>query len=401
MPADVSQLTITRSDRAGLRPRRRRWVLLVLLLLAAAGAGYLLLSSRTATVQVASVTTVYPSRSFTLLNANGYVVADRKAAVGSKTSARLVWLGVEEGSRVKSGEILARLEADDVTAALARAKAARDAARGDLAAARAEQEDAAREAGRMAALDKSGAAARAEYDAAETRRRKAVAGVAAAEGSLRAQEAAVREAETALEYTNIRAPFDGVVLTKSADLGDMITPLGAAAGAKASVVTMADLSTLQVEADVAEANLSVVSSGQPCEISLDSLPGERFPGRVHMIVPTADRSKASVLVKVRFAAPDPRILPEMSAKVAFLSRPVAEDERKPVLAAPAKALLLANGKTRALVLDGDVVKEREVAAGRTLGDLVEILSGLAAGERVVLSPPPGLKPGDKAKAGQE
>ena len=144
MPADISKLTIARAERAGVRPRRRRWLIPLLAVLAAAGGAYLLLASRPAVVQVASVATVYPSRSFTLLNANGYVVADRKAAVGSKTSSRLVWLGVEEGSRVREGEILARLEADDVTAALARARSGLDTARADLAAASAQLEDAAR-----------------------------------------------------------------------------------------------------------------------------------------------------------------------------------------------------------------------------------------------------------------
>ena len=135
-------------------------------------------------------------------------------------------------------------------------------------------------------------------------------------------------AKVAVEYTQIRAPFDAVVLTKNADVGDIVTPIGAAANAKAAVVTIADMDSLRVEADVSESNLEKVKVGQPCEIQLDALPETRFPGQVHMIVPTADRSKATVMVKVRFLDPDPRILPEMSAKVAFLSRSVNPEEQR-------------------------------------------------------------------------
>ena len=137
----------------------------------------------------------------------------------------------------------------------------------------------------------------------------------------------------------IRAPFDAIVLTKNADIGDIVTPIGAAANAKAAVVTIADMNSLEVEADVSESNLSQIRVGQPCEIQLDALPHARFRGAVHMIVPTADRSKATVMVKVRFIDKDPRILPEMSAKVAFLSRPVTAEDQKPRTALNQAALV--------------------------------------------------------------
>ena len=146
---------------------------------------------------------------------------------------------------------------------------------------------------------------------------------------MKASNAALEGANVAIEYTLIRAPFDAIVLTKNADIGDIVTPIGAAANAKAAVVTIADMNSLEVEADVSESNLSQIRVGQPCEIQLDALPQARFRGAVHMIVPTADRSKATVMVKVRFVDKDPRILPEMSAKVAFLSRPVKQKTRNP------------------------------------------------------------------------
>ncbi len=156
---------------------------------------------------------------------------------------------------------------------------------------------------------------------------------------MKASEAALKGAEVAVEYTLIRAPFDAVVLTKNADVGDIVTPIGAAANAKAAVVTVADMDSLKVEADVSEANLELVRVGQPCEIQLDALPEARFRGRVHMIVPTADRSKATVMVKVGFVDEDPRILPEMSAKVAFLSRPPTAAEKEPRTAVARSAVV--------------------------------------------------------------
>ena len=132
----------------------------------------------------------------------------------------------------------------------------------------------------------------------------------------------------ALDYTLIRAPFDGVILTKNADVGEVVAPFGSSINAKAAVVTMADLDSLIVEADVSEINLEKVKKGQPCEIQLDSLPGMRFAGQVHMIVPTADRSKATVLTKVKFLEKDERVLPEMSAKVAFLTRQIGRKKNR-------------------------------------------------------------------------
>jgi RND family efflux transporter MFP subunit len=180
-------------------------------------------------------------------------------------------------------------------------------------------------------------------------------------------------------------------------VGEVVAPFGAAANARAAVVTMADLDSLMVEADVAESNLDKVFRGQPCEISLDAIPDRRFPGEVHMIVPTADRAKATVLTKVKFLETDDRILPEMSAKVAFLSRPLGAGENRPRLAISRAALVKRNGRTVAFVLRGGQVKETPVTVGPALGELVEIAAGLEEGNRVVLNPPPSLDDGDRVK----
>ncbi|HWR57774.1 MAG TPA: efflux RND transporter periplasmic adaptor subunit, partial [Thermodesulfovibrionales bacterium] len=192
-------------------------------------------------------------------------------------------------------------------------------------------------------------------------------------------------------------PFDAVVLTKNADVGDIITPLGAAANAKASVYTIADMSSLQVEVDVSESSISQVKTGQPCEIQLDALPESRFRGTVHMIVPTADRTKATVLVKVGFVDKDPRVLPEMGAKVAFLQREVKPEEQKPRTALNPATVFARKGKNEVFLIQENKVVETPVTLGAKIGDMVEVSAGLKTGDRVVLKPLDKLKNGDRIK----
>jgi RND family efflux transporter MFP subunit len=332
-----------------------------------------------------------------MLNASGYVVAQRKSALASKVTGRLIWLGVEEGSRVKKDQVVARLENQDVSATKDQAAANVNVARFNLEQTRAELRDATLSFNRNKELLSRGVVAQQAYDDAMTRYDKAVAAVAGAEAALKASTSALEGAAALLEYTLIRAPFDAVVLTKDADVGDIVTPLGAAANAKASVVTIADMSSLEVEADVSESNLSQVRFGQPCEIQLDALPDQRFRGEIHMIVPTADRSKATVMVKVRFIDKDSRILPEMSAKVAFLSRLVKAEEEKPRTALNQTALVnRKNGKVVFLV-KGDRAVETPVSLGGPMGDMVEVLGGVKVGDRVVLNPSDRLRNGSKIK----
>ena len=207
-------------------------------------------------------------------------------------------------------------------------------------------------------------------------------------------QAQVRVQQVNQANTEIRAPFDGVVLVKNANVGDMITPFSSASGTSGAVVTMADLRTLEVEADVSESNVAKVKPEQPVEITLDALPELRLRGNVSRIVPTVDRAKATVMTKIRFESLDPRILPEMSAKVSFLSRPATADDQKPVIALNPKAVVQRDGKPVVLRLTGETVELVPVTLGRQIGDLQEVTGGtLKSGERVVLAP------GDKLAAG--
>ena len=402
---DLSKLTIDKSLNANGRTGRKRPVLVTALLIAAGILALFLLSRKilypVVTVEAAVVSRAYPSQAFTLLNASGYVVAQRKAAVASKITGRLVSIFVEEGNRIKKGDVVAQLESDDTAAAKDQASANLRVAEANLEQAKAERADAALNYHRNKELLAKGYIAKLEYDAAEARNSKAEAGVSAAEASVKAASAVLREAEVTLEYALIRAPFDAVVLTKNADVGDIITPLGAAANAKAAVVSIADMNSLQVEADVSESNIGQVAVKQPCEIQLDALPDARFRGEVHMIVPTADRTKATILVKVKFIDNDPRILPEMSAKVAFLERQMNEDDLRPRTAVNNDSLLTRNGTSAVfLIRDGRLV-ETPVTIGEKIGDMVEVRSGVKAGDRIVRKPADNLKTGTRVSVSEK
>jgi RND family efflux transporter MFP subunit len=401
---DLSKLKIDKSVRA-FRPARRKKFFYI-------GAAFLLLIivailylngiiSPAVRVEVVTVSQIYPSQTLSQLNASGYVVAQRKAAVASKVTSRLEELMVEEGSRVKEGQIIARLENEDAIAARNQAEANLSLARANLEGAKAELDEATLAFNRNKELYAKGIIAKAQYDTSEARYLRAQASVAAAEAAVRASSAALQAATVNLEYTLIRAPFDAVVLTKDADIGDIVTPLGAAANAKAAVVTIADLNSLQVEADVSETNLGLVKVGQPCEIQLDALPDSRFRGVVHTIVPTADRTKATIMVKVRFLEKDPRILPEMRAKVSFLSRSIKTGEQKPRTALNRSALISHGSNFTVFVVEGNRVIEKRVTVGEELGDMIEILEGVKAGERVVVKPPNRLRSGSRIKTAEK
>ena len=397
---DLSKLKIDKSAKTAGAIRRMKPVYVVvaiLVIVIGVFLGFKGFFTPGITVEVMSISQVYPSQSLALLDASGYVVAQRKAAVASKVTGRLVSLMVEEGSRVTEGQVIASLESEDFVAARDQAAENLKAARANLEGVRAELNDASLDFYRKKELLARGVISRAEFDVSEAKYRKALATVAAAEAAVAASSAALRGAAVALEYTHIRAPFDAVVLTKNADVGDIVTPVGAAANAKASVVTIADMSSLQVEVDVSETNLELVKVGQPCEIRLDALPDSRFRGAVHAIVPTVDRSKATITVKVRFLYNDPRILPEMSAKVSFLSRPVKPEEEKPRLAVNRAALIAREGQNAVFIVKGNRVVETPITLGMQFGDMVEVLGVVTPGDKVVKKPPKGLKNGSRIK----
>ena len=394
---DLSKLTIDRTSKSFAPRRKRRWInkwtigLLVVVVVAAAMA--MRSASAPATVETATVTTAYPTAAITVLNATGRVSAWRKAAVSTKATGRLEWLGVQEGTRVKSGEVIARLENLDVSASRDSALATTAAARANLEQGEAEWRDADSSYRRSQDLYAKKFISESTLDTARARAEKARAVVSSLKAAIGVAEANARQAGVSVEQTLIRAPFDGVVLTKNANVGDIITPFSSATDSKGAVVNMADMETLEVEADVSEASLSKVRVGMPTEIQLDAYPDVRLLGEVSRVVPTVDRTKATLLVKVKFVEKDARVLPDMSSKVAFLSRDPKPEERKPVTAVRPEAVVTRDGKSVVyLIGEKNVVKEVAVGTPEKLGDLMRI-SGVKAGDKVVLSPPERVKDG--------
>jgi RND family efflux transporter MFP subunit len=383
---DLGKLTIDRSAAARARPRRRwgLWLVGAAVVLAGAAAAWWR-GTAPVIVETAAVSTAYPSQAYAALNATGYVVAQRKASVASKATGRLEWLGVAEGSRVKQGEVIARLESRDVGAQREQAAAGVKVAAANVEQARAELRDAEQNLARSRELAAKAFISASALDQAVARADKSRAALKSSEASLTVAQANLKVAEVAVDQTLIRAPFDGVVLTKSANVGDNITPFSNALDTKGAVVTMADMETLEVEADVSESQLSRIRVEQPAEIQLDALPGERFAGVVSRMVPTVDRAKATVLVKIRFLQRDPRILPDMSAKVTFLDKAPAADDRKPVTVVPRAAVTARDGGRSVYVVQDGVARAVKVETGREIGEAVEV-SGVAPGARVVVKP---------------
>ena len=351
------------------------------------------------TVETAVVERLVPGAAGTVLTATGYVVAQRKAAVASKGTGRLVELNVEEGDRVTRGQVIGRLEAPDVEASLAAARAAEAQAKAEIERARA----VAREAG--LAFDRSRKMldgkliSQSDFDAAEAKTMTAQAGVGAAEAALASARANVAFAAVQVENTYIRAPFDGTVLTKNADVGEVVAPFASSASTKAAVVTLADMNSLEVEADVSESNIAHIHPDQRCLVTLDALPASPYMGRVKKIVPTADRAKATVMTKIEILNRDAAVLPEMGAKVSFL--PEGADTSgasvKTVLAAPARAIVDRDGKMLAFIIHDKAVSEVSVLTGDRMGGMIEIKDGLSEGDVVVVDPPSGLKAGRRVQ----
>src|SRR6185436_5095170 len=338
---DISKLAIDRAATPARRRRRRWWPWLAgAAVLAAVGfVAYGRFVGGPPTVETAAVSAAYPSQAVTLLNATGYVVAQRKAAVASKATGRLEWLGVMEGSRVKRDEVIARIENRDVAASRDQAKANVGVAAANLEQAHAEAREAQANLARSRDLAEKKYISGSTLDSAVARDDKARAGVRSGEAALAAAQANL---------------------------------------------------------DAAESSLGRVKLGQPCEIQLDALPEQRVAGVVQRVVPTVDRAKATVLVKIRFIERDPRVVPDMAAKVAFLERELAATERKPVPAVPKSALLERDGAKYVFVVKDGRAQRVKLDGGRALGDLVQA-DGLTPGERVIVKPPERLADGARVK----
>ncbi len=319
------------------------------------------------------------------VTANGYVVARTRASVSSKVAGRLAFMSVSEGSFVRKGEIIARLESADYQAAIAQAQAAVASTRADSIEAAADRDQLEREAQRLRTIHTQNAqlVAQQDVDQAESRAAQAAARAQATSARVGGAAAGLRFAEANFDNTVIRAPFTGTVLRKEAEVGEVVAPSVGGGLTRGAVVTMADLGTLEVEVDVNEAYIARIRHEQPARITLDAYPDTGFRGMVRQVVPTADRQRATVQVKVSITDHDPRILPEMGARVDFLEPdtiPRAAASAPPRIRVPAAAVRDDNGESVVWLVRQGRLERRAVQAGPVSGGFREIRSGLAGGE---------------------
>ncbi|NOS82333.1 MAG: efflux RND transporter periplasmic adaptor subunit [Nitrospira sp.] len=395
--ADVSVLTLPHEGPPPTRQPRSwlKWILagVAAAFLLVALYWYISLPSSLPEVDTAPVRLVGGHAPASPLTASGYVVAQRQASVASKGTGRLEYLGVTVGSHVTAGDVIARVQQDDVQAVQHQARARLDVAKAALTNAQAELRDAQLSYARAKALLPQQFISQAEFDTASTRRRRAEAVVRSSAAAIAAAEADVQTADVMLENTVIRAPFDGTVLKKFAEIGEVVAPMAGSAGSRGAVVLIADMTSLAVETEISESSIAKISRGQSADITLDAAQGKHYLAKVEQIVPTADRSKGTVLAKVRFLEIDDRVLPEMGAKVSFTPAAQAHDSVQPRLFVPSSALVQKNGRLALYVLDGETVREISVEeVSKNSGDS-EIRGALTDSAQVILAPSPSLQTG--------
>lgn len=376
-----------------------RWwipVLLIALALLLVGA-WIKTRSTAAEVVVAIAREVRVGDQQTVLNASGYVTARRQATVSSKVTGKVLEVLIEEGMEVREGQVLARLDDSNVRAAYRLSEAQLGAARAELAETRVRRHEADRDLARARSLAERQLASQAALDAATANLESLDARLASQQVAVEVAERALALSRQSLDDTVIRAPFAGIVVAKNAQPGEMISPMSSGGFTRTGIGTLVDMSSLEIEVDVNEAYINRVTPSQPVEATLDAWPEWAIPGHVIAIIPTADRQKATVRVRVAFDALDPRILPEMGIKVAFQGATAESGGAVTAIVVPRAAIRTDGGDDVVLVVAGDTVERRAVRLSGAAGDDALVLSGLVAGERLVLAGPADLKEGDPVK----
>jgi RND family efflux transporter MFP subunit len=392
----LGALRIDRDDDSMPHPTRYRWVWIIVIFALAAGAfGYV--RSRPPAVVTAPVHAPNSNAARIVLNASGYVVARREATVSSKVTGKVVEVLIEEGMLVESNQVLARLDSANIQAQIELAGAELEAAAAALTETRAQLVEADKQHQRIHALKADGVASDSDLD-------RIIAQVDSLRARLAVQDLGVHVARKRLEVLNrelddtiIRAPFAGVAVSKNAQPGEMISPISAGGGfTRTGIGTIVDMSSLEIEVDVNESFLNRVRTGQPAEAALDAYPDWKIPARVLAIIPTADRQKATVRVRVAFDQLDPRILPQMGVRVAFLD-PNPDPLSAGMLEIPRSALQSSDRTNAVWVVENDRVARRTITLLEADTDPAKVQSGLRPGETVVIRSPRALRPGMRVR----
>ncbi len=405
----LKELRIDRKAPPSEPPSRRGlWigigVVLVLLVLAIAGWA-LFGRDRGVPVRTAAVTAIGTSgASASVLDATGYVVARRMATVSAKVTGKVQEVLIEEGMRVEAGQVLARLEPIDAEAERALAASQLQAARSQSVGVQAQLKEAEANVRRLSQLVSQQLVAKAQYDQAVAERDALRAQAITAQRNERASGDRLRIADIGKDNTVVRAPFSGVVIAKAAQPGEIVSPLSAGGGfTRTGIGTIVDMDSLEVEVDVGEAFIGRVQPKMPVEATLNAYPDWKIPAEVIAIIPTADRGKATVKVRIALKLKDPRIVPDMGVRVSFLEKAQPAEQQKPQgVRAPNAAIIERDGQPVAFALvEDNRIEQRTLKLGRAMSEDRQVLSGLTAGDVVVLDPPDGLKDGAKVRLEEE
>jgi len=407
----LSQLRIDRSSGAPVPSPRRRWMLPAVIagvVVVGAVIAWLVAGGEPApvvkVVAARSMAAASASGGTSVLDASGYVTARRQATVSSKITGKVSEVLIEEGQRVEEGQVLARLDDTEARAAHRLQAAEFAQSQSQLAEIRALLANAERELERQKRTAAQRLTSASELDAAATQVATLQARLASAQSAVQVAQEAVRVAEVQVQNTIVRAPFSGVVTVKAAQPGEMISPVSAGGGfTRTGIGTIVDMDSLEVEVDVNESFINRVQPGQPVQILLNAYPDWNIPGNVIAIIPAADRAKATVRVRIALGVKDARIVPDMGARVAFLNESTPTEPQAPAAAGvvvPNEAVSGSSGAPVVFVYDEDKAEQRNVRLGQQLGGQRQVLDGVRDGERVVVSPPPGLKDGDRIALAQ-
>ena len=410
MASSADLLKQLRIDRAAPPPptsRRGLWIALAIVgtLLVLGAVGWLVFGrDRGIEVRTAEVVAIgNGGGNASVLDATGYVVARRMATVSSKITGKVREVLIEEGQRVEAGDVMARLDPVDADAQRDLSSSQLAAAQSQIAGSQAQLKEAEANAARLGALVGQKLVSRAQFEQAVAQRDVLRAQVATAQRNAQVARNGLAIASNGVDNTVVRAPFAGVVIAKSAQPGEIVSPLSAGGGfTRTGIGTIVDMDSLEVEVEVGEAFIGRVKPGMATEAVLNAYQDWKIPGKVIAIIPAADRGKATVKVRVGLDTKDARIVPDMGVRVGFLetARPAATNA-KPGVLAPAAAVTQRDGKDVAFVLNGEAVQQRTVTLGRTLGEDREVLQGLGGGDVVVLDPSEQLADGSRVRLAPE
>lgn len=394
----VKELRIERGEERG---SARLWIILIVVVLLLLGGGAWLWQSLNQSQTVTVTTSMVRSAGgadagASVLDATGYVTARRIATVSAKTTGKVIEVLIEEGMRVAQGEVLARLDDAEVQRDLDLSKARLSAARLDLNETRVRLEQAERDLQRQTELVAKKLAAQQSLDSAQAERDALAARLRSSSAQVEVARRQTEVIQQQLENTVIRAPFAGVIIAKAAQPGEMISPISAGGGfTRTGIGTIVDMDSLEIQVDVSESYINRVQNDQPVEARLNAYPDWVIPAHVIAVIPTADRSKATVKVRIGIDTRDPRIVPDMGVRVAFLKDQAERPPAEPVEGVIVDASALIAGRDAVYVVRESTLQERPVQIAERSGSTLRVTDGLKSGERVVLNPADGLSSGQQ------